>query len=501
MLTRVASGQARFVVPGLTTDARGIAAGKQLALRFPTWDRAVSFLRVLSGAACPDEIWHGLRLHHLRPTDGMRELLIVVPHTSSHVADGVARAARLAGGACFTGTGRHFVPYRDKDAPLGYDAATLVHTGDGDLILYTANQSVACQLQGDIPFDSLLLRLDLRREPRGAQAMAREDEAGVLYLSCRRGLGPVLAAHFYRSGVQADTAECEPDSASPFGDETPFWLFRLRHVPARLLGLVVGTPGLQLYRAVLDNVAVAVGFAHVLHLEGCRAAVAPDRFLLLRPRPGRPVVMTSPPDFVPLGDRVAIPGQGGNEIATMTPARRSATGLGVPLRLERSPASRPRPVASWIPWSQADWLRRLCYALPTSALAGYRLALLEAGILVLAPERLEGFPFGRPLEEAAPGVLIPVGTCVRPAVSPSLIRDSLAAGGDGTFVFSAADAPPFRIADESFAPFERRVLSRIAVSTPPMVGALPSATPPPGAAAPEVENDALGPLPVWGLRR
>jgi hypothetical protein len=57
------------------------------------------------------------------------------------------------------------------------------------------------------------------------------------------------------------------------------------------------------------------------------------------------------------------------------------------------PRARARAVASWIPWWQAAWFRRLCYALPPAALRGHRVALLEPALLVLAGSELAGLPF------------------------------------------------------------------------------------------------------------
>ena len=48
--------------------------------------------------------------------------------------------------------------------------------------------------------------------------------------------------------------------------------------------LLSTTPGLELYLPVTDNVAVAVGYRHPIHLEACRASFAADRLHLFSPR-------------------------------------------------------------------------------------------------------------------------------------------------------------------------------------------------------------------------
>ena len=132
----------------------------------------------------------------------------------------------------------------------------------------------------------------------------------------------------------------------------------------------------------------------------------------------------------------------------------------VPLRLEPVGEGPPRPRAVLVPWAQSGWLRRLLFALPASALRSYRVAFLEVGVLVLAGERMEGFPFGQLLEELIPGALVPVGTRLRPALSPDLLAERLGISEGSLCVFPALEAPPFRVARESFELLERRALAR-----------------------------------------
>src|SRR3954453_7676927 len=107
MLQRVALGQARFNVPGLSADARGVVGGKQLAVRFASMDRLVAFLRALAAEQNLDDLQPGLRIVYARSSAGTREALVLLPASSasSQVGDVVSRATRLAGGQCFTGTG------------------------------------------------------------------------------------------------------------------------------------------------------------------------------------------------------------------------------------------------------------------------------------------------------------------------------------------------------------------------------------------------------------
>jgi len=107
----------RFNLPGLAADARGVVGGKQLAARFAAIDRLVAFLRVLSAEQSLDDFQPGLRIVYARGGTGTREALVFLPGGGPALGDLVAHAVRLAGGQLFTGSGRHFVQYRDARAP------------------------------------------------------------------------------------------------------------------------------------------------------------------------------------------------------------------------------------------------------------------------------------------------------------------------------------------------------------------------------------------------
>jgi len=496
MLTPVSLGQVRFTLPGLVPDARGIVAGRELAARFATLDRLVWFLRLLSAERPPDELWVGMRIVHARTPLGLRESIAVMPNPSSHAADAVARAGRTAGGQCFTGTGKHLVQYRDGRAPLGYDARELLHD-PADLILYAADGTAACRQESELSLERLLLGLELRRSAGMADAVPAGD-GRVLYVAVRRGLAGPLIGRLLAAGVRGEAAACEPARGAAFGAPTAFWLLRVEGVPARLVGLLSGTPGLALFVPVLDNVAVATGHEHPIHLEACRAVLKTDRFLLLAP--SGVTTLPTPLPFVPLADAVPMRVPPPAEVPQRALAAKAPPPLELPLRLESGAGLEARVVGAWIPWTQAPWLRRLCYALPAAALHDHRVALLEPAILLLAESELEGLPFGQPLAAVAPGVLAPVGTRLAPAVAPERVAERLGVGQGHYLVFPARDARPVRVSAAQLEPLERHVLAqaRLEADRPPL--ARRELPPLEEAPPPDVAHDALGPWPLWGLK-
>ncbi|HEY0706662.1 MAG TPA: hypothetical protein VGG33_07695 [Polyangia bacterium] len=515
MLTRVTVGQVRFNLAGLSVDSRGVAAGKELLIRFVSLDRVVGFLRLLSAERTPDELWSSLSIVYARPAAGGREMIVRLAHPGGEIADLVASCARLAGGSPHTGTGRVFVPMRESRAPLGYDVAA-VPSDEGDFCLVGTDGTTPFRQEGTLPFERLLLRLELRREPGGALATLEAGRAGggdfPVIVSARRGLAPMLLQLLFREGVQARAAIVEPKDTGPFGSgHAVTWLFRIPGLPARLGAPCARTPGLRLYVPVLDDVLVEAGWQHPIHLAGARAALTGDRLLLLSAPPVSPLEVWPRPSFVDLADLVGI------DLGAASPApaavRAVATvasppepgknddALVVPLRLEPLRTGTARVRAALVPWAQAPWVRRVLFALPAVALRSTRVAFVEAGVLVLGAERLEGFPFGQPLEEPQPGLLVPAGMRLRPALSPELLAQRLGIVDGALCVFPDRDAAPFRVPPTAFEPLERKALSRTDLpwASPPGLRTSPPLASDPSA-PPEIENRPLGLLPLWGWR-
>jgi hypothetical protein len=499
MLQRVVLGQVRFNLPGLVADARGVVVGRQLAARFASIDRLVGFLRLLSAEQSIDDLQPGLRIVYARGGAGTREAIVLMPVGSPGLADVVAHAARLAGGQTFTGTGKQFVQYRDARAPFGYDVAALSDVA-GDLVLHGAEQMVPYRIESELPLAKLLLRLSLvRAERRDAGALLPD---GPLYVTARRGLGPVLSGYLHRAalaapggdGLRAAAALCEGATTSAFAAAESFWLFRVERLPARMHGLLSRTPGLDVFVPVTDNVAVAAGYRHPIHLGSCRGSFPPDRLHLFSP--GGVTEVSPLPVLAAIEDvvRIRVPDARASAVAP-----RSRPELSLTLRLEASGRSTGPTVAALVPWNRVAWLQRLCYALPTSALRSYRVAPLERGVLVRAGDVLEGIPFGTLFELAAPDVLVPVGTRLVPAVSPALLVERLGATGGATVVFPENRGAPFRVPAEALVALELRVVG--ALTPPPAETRAGTAPQEPLADPVEIENRPMGPMPLWGLRR
>ena len=467
-----------------------------MAARFATLDRVVWFLRLLSAAGDLDACWSGMRLIPVRSPLGLREMLLLLPAPSTEAADLVARAARTAGGQCATGAGRHFVEYRDGRASLGYDVGEVAR-GPGDFVFYTADKVLYCHAEGERSLVRLLLGLDLLRRPGGSPGTPGDD--GVCYVTARRGLGVRLCEYLCHVGVEARAAPCEQAAESAFGLHTGFWLFHIENLPARLSGLMSETPGLALYRPVTDGVAVAAGYRHPVNLAACRVLFREDRLLLLAPRPTGAILLDPAPALADISDLLPLPLllAGEQPVASARPVRPKR--LDVPLRLVYAPEVPTRAKAAYLPWSQVGWLRRLCQALPPTALRGHQVALLDDAVLVMADDELAVLPLGKLLDQAAPGVLVPAGMRMAPAVDPEALARRLGTGENSLLVFPEAGEPPLRIPAAAMQPLDRRILAELTVEERALaahshpVAVLEETV--------EIETDPLGPFSLWGLGR
>jgi hypothetical protein len=499
-LTRVAPGQVRFGLPGLAVDARGVALGRELLARFGTLERLVAFLRLLTAEQRLDDLVAGLALRFARAGAGAREVLVLLPCLSSELADVVARAARLAGGAAFTGTGRHFVPARDGRASLGYDV-TQVSSDPGDAVLYGDDHATSYRFEGELSLEKLIYRLPLVREPALPSGLEPEVPPALAYLVVRQGLAPPVLRQLARAGVRASAAPCEA-TARALDADGRFWLFRLESPPRRLWALLRRTPGVSAFLPVGRRAAVAIGHHHPLHLEACEAVLGADRLVLFEAPPTAPRLLAPPPPLAAIGDLVRLTVPRVEDVAPRPAQATSPVRLETPLRLVRATDAGTAVTAALVPWERVRWLLRLCYALPAPALRGHRVAFLTEGALVVALDGLTGVPFGSLYAFAAPGVLVPVGMALSPAATPALVAERLGTGDGSLVLFRDAAAPPVRVPAAALERLERRLLAGLAErvgAASTVFGSRGDELAPATASTPEIAMDPVGVMPLWGL--
>ncbi len=448
MLERIAMNQTRLRTPGLGLDAHGVALGSKGLVLLPSIDRLVAFLAAYTEQRSLEDVLSSLRIAVVQSSLKHREFLLEIAAESSSRMDAFAETARLVGGVIFTGTSRHFVQYRDRGAPFGYDAPELLNE-QATYLLYHASFSQAFNIEREVELRALLLRLTPRVDP------ASKKEQGPRWIIAERGLGPALVHYLVRWEVPAEVSLAEWAPESSFETEpTQRYLFLVPEVPTRMVPMLGTTPGLTLCVPVAPGVAVESGFRHPVSLRAV-PLFDPGGMVFFRGE-GGPLVLDRLPAAADLRAfaRVAILQR---EVATTKVAAKSVPILDVPLRVLHSVGASRQPTATWIDHSDFPLLRKLAYALPPRVLQTTQIALSDRGVFVRSPSGVDGIPLGTFFYEMHPGFYVPSGHELVPALSSRVLSSALALAA-GNLVFFGTDAVASLIAESAFVPLEQMLV-------------------------------------------
>jgi hypothetical protein len=501
MLERVTLGQTRFSMPGVAPDARGVVVGKLGLLAFPTLDGVVRWLRLYAQEDSLDDLLPATQIMRAITPMKSRALLMTIPASTSYVLDRAARCARLAGGATYTGTSKHFVKYRDDRSPYGYDVSDLPSGASGEVVLHGDDGAAVYAREGELDPVGLILRLSPRRVPGGEKLDA--EARATLYLTVAAGLAAGLVRYLLRNAVRCEVAALDPEKRSVFaapGEGEGALLMRVREVPERLLSSLREVPGVTWFRPAGDNVAVEVGYAHPVALTSVASIFQRERFYLFRGAADRLDIVKGPPAFSS-AEHLAELKLSPSPPRTL-PAVAPAPELGVTLRLVPTTTAARRVVGTLVSWEEAARLKKLIYGLPPVLLAGHRVAPCAKGLLILGNEGVDVVPLGTLLTEIAPDLLIPVGMDMVPRVPDEVLAQAIdhlggATPGGRVTVF-LHDGSAFYVPSSELVPLERRVLARVPV---PPAESLRDLYVQPPAVAGRIVNDAVGRFALWGFQR
>ena len=494
MLEHVTANQTRFVAPGLSPDARGIALGRFVVVLLPSLDRVVGLFRGISERGSLDDVLAALKIHQVKTPLQSREFVVQVPVSTSHAADGLAAVAALMGGLTYTGSAKHFVRYRDGRSPLGYDVDSL-HAGQGDFILYDTEFVQAYAREREVPFAQLLLSLSLQLE-RNDKLL--DGERALLRVTA--GLWRAVLGYLHRNNCSCEVAACEPLPAQGQSRAGPrFYLIRCRLQP-RMELLFGHTPGIELHRLHSANLAVQVGYRHPIELGSCGSVFEEGRFYLFSGTRDTLDVVGTEPSFVSaaalvsLGDTGRRPPPNAMQIAPVE-------GMKVPLRLVSSGGPRRTAIASRVEEAQLPWLKKLVYLLPPQVLDQYSVCQAEGAVYLYCEAGIEFLPLGASFYQLAPGVLVQTGYELLPRFHPSILVQHLGGAQGQLFFFgaalggSAAESPvPLLVSRSDFVPLTRGALADVQVQR---IQATPRAEH--EAAGATLINDELGAFPLWGF--
>jgi len=453
MLDRIALHQTRLRTPGLGLDSKGVALGAKGVLLLPSIDRLVALLAVHTREHSLEDLMSGLEIQLVKSKLGTREITFAFTAESSDRMDRIAETARLVGGFTFTGTNRHFVQYRDSGAPFGYDVPQLLQT-DASIALYHDRFTQAYEVERTIDLRALLLRLMPHVDP------STNSADGPRYLVAEAGLGAALIHYFVRSRVEGQVAIAEWPPASAFED-APIHrtIVYVPDLPKRMRPLMQSTPGITTFLPVAPGVAVEVGFRHPVHLRACPVFDAAG-LVLLRGRGDEPWIVPKMPVLGDLRAFARVELRTTKEEASIARATGEPAPVRVPLRVLPSNAPWKNVTASWLEPHEVPLLRRLVYALPRETIARTKIAITKKGAFLRAPGGIESIPLGTFFNEVHPGLFVPAGYDVTPAVAPDVLHRALGAPAAHS-LFVTPNAHAFAIADEAFTPLENAVLEAV----------------------------------------
>ncbi len=441
-LERIALHQTRLRTPGLALDPSGVALGARGLVLLPTIERLVAFLSIYTRERSFSDLLAGsgerLEVVVVRSPLGTREVIVSFPANATTLLDVVSDVARLAGGLTFTGTGRYFVQYRDRSAPFGYDVVELLRVEEGtDFALHHVTFTQTYARDRAVDLQTLVARLEPRRDPTSTATAARP-----LWLAAEPGIAPAVVAYLARSGVDAEVGIVDLGAASAFDDQPRrMAVIRVAELPPRLEKLATGTPGIRAFVPAGAGVAVQVGHKHPIHLVGLPVFPAEGLALLPAAVPGEPrvpIVVDRIPQLAHVTAMVDV--RLSNEAAVQRAAAAKETArLTVPLQLAPSVAGARGVTASLIAIDRAPLLRRLSYALSTSALDAASLARVkvrDAGeyLVLRIPSGVDAIPLGSFFSERCPGLYVLAGHDLVPACTPAHLARAIGAS-PSTIVF------------------------------------------------------------------
>lgn len=135
-------------------------------------DKVVSLLRLLSEEQLLTDVLPSLRIEQVRNDLQAQAYFLWFQCADSQQLDRYARAGRLTGATLLVGAGQHFVAYRDRRSPLGYDAQVAAPRSV-TFLLYTDAGAQAFARVRELQLTTLLRQLMLIPLPGGARTQLR----------------------------------------------------------------------------------------------------------------------------------------------------------------------------------------------------------------------------------------------------------------------------------------------------------------------------------------
>lgn len=459
MIERVSIEQHTFRTPGLFRDRRGILVAKRTLILFLSLDRAVAFLCACGEQGLLGELLSSLELHRVQNQSRSHEIALLLEVRSGRELDQLCGLARLGNARTYIGGRKHFVPFRDARGPAGYDTTSLDECDD-DIVLYGARQNERLRWGRRLALADLVHQLELRKTVE--QPVSVVEEA-LLWIPA--GIIDQVRRYLLDRAVETEIAVAEVKSDSIL-DDGPMTanLLRLFAAPGWVVQLFADLPEVRVFTPASTRCYIERGFTHPLPLNLMEERLEDGVHLFegasSRHPHGRTVQISPVPAFARLHASVALRSDETPPIQAH-PASKVAS-LSIPLRATPS-TSQGLAVATIVPVAQREWLAKLMYLMPKSALENLQVALSDAWIFVYDPSGLSRLPLGQHFVAHIPDLLIPSGYKLQPAVSEEVLREALPLLGRH-LVFVGPGPRTLYVPKDSFASLARSALADLAGS-------------------------------------
>lgn len=464
MLQPVSLGQHRSICPGTALDGRGISLGRQLALFFPDLSSVRAFLATATHETSFEPILPSLEIVRTADHRGGGNWMVRFDVSDSYDADPFAQWARLHLGQVFTGSGTHLVPYRDRQAPTGYDLqdATAVVRGASGLVLYTPAGVQERHPKNNESLLSLTLATSLNSLPPVQQAQPPERVAFLV----PQPLQEPFFRYCHTRGIKGHVLSVNTEQESVFtSGARSYHLVNGENVSPAFVDFMRGMPGIEVLIPVLRNVFVAWPNAHPFALDNLGTLFAEDKLYLFSQEQRLSVTFSKFNDPIELDHftKKEFSTQRRLEIHERRATSRNLGELSIPIALTKNHLPKSHVDAAFIAAPRLPWLQTLLYNLPPHVLSQSQGALTEAGLFVVAPREAAHWPMGCFFQSAGADVFLPWGFHWVPRVPPEDFRMALDIEDD-VYCFVNEDESVQTVKKADFQSLSRAVLAPFAVS-------------------------------------
>jgi hypothetical protein len=258
--------------------------------------------------------------------------------------------------------------------------------------------------------------------------------------------------------------------------------------------LFSATPGIQIYRSIVERAAVEVGYRHPFELTAVTSIFDANRYYLYGGSVDRLEIVHTP-RFVSASALVQVSTAPPTHLEAMSSVEPAS--FDVPLKMVQGGTGN-RAVARWISAEDLPRLKMLAHWLPPQALAGYSVCSTDRGVFVYGQSGLDYLPLGEMFYPLSPNVLVSYGWELLPRINWEVLHQQLQVRSSELIFFSHKTQGALRIDRSHFEPLGRAAVAHLTTESLDVV-APTGVRQETNKLAFSLRNEALGSFPLWGF--